>query len=177
MVWALAMLLAACGAAQTQSPEDNPLHTATRLELDVAKALLAQENAWNRGDLEGYVKGYKDSLETIFMGKQVMKGYAQILEDYKHTYPTPASMGTLAFSELEVHPLGESFAVCIGKYHLDRTKKEGGAADGASRWCWKKPARAGRSFSTIRRRRLRAVSWRQPDGSSFGVALGGVYPP
>ena len=39
-------------------------------------------------------------------------------------------MGTLAFSELEVHPLGESFAICIGKYHLERAKKEGGAADG-----------------------------------------------
>jgi uncharacterized protein (TIGR02246 family) len=136
VAWALALvlLLAAGGAARAQedkqAQEDNPLHTATRVELDVAKVLLAQEKAWNRGDLEGYAKGYKDSPETLLLGRQVLKGYAQILEDYKHTYPTAASMGTLAFSELEVHPLGESFAICIGKYHLDRTKKEGGAADG-----------------------------------------------
>jgi ketosteroid isomerase-like protein len=31
---------------------------------------------------------------------------------------------------LEVHPLSETFAVCLGKYRLDRPKKEGGAAEG-----------------------------------------------
>jgi len=135
VAWALAMLLAAGGSmrAQTQAaqvPEDDPLHTATRVELDVAKVVLAQEKAWNRGDLEGYAKGYKDSPETIFIGKQMLKGYAQIVAEYKRAYPTAASMGTLAFSEIEVHPLGESFAICTGKYHLERTKKEGGAVDG-----------------------------------------------
>jgi ketosteroid isomerase-like protein len=39
-------------------------------------------------------------------------------------------MGTLTFSELEVHPMNEKFAVCIGKYHLDRAKKLGGATEG-----------------------------------------------
>jgi ketosteroid isomerase-like protein len=29
-----------------------------------------------------------------------------------------------------VHPLDERFAVVIGKYHLERGKKEGGNADG-----------------------------------------------
>jgi ketosteroid isomerase-like protein len=146
VAWALGLLLAAGGAAlaqtqtqadkqspedkQTQAQADDPLHTASRVELDVAKVLLAQEKAWNRGDLEGYAKGYKDSPETLLLGRQVLKGYAQILEDYKHTYPTAASMGTLAFSELEVHPLSESFAICIGKFHLDRSKKQGGPADG-----------------------------------------------
>jgi ketosteroid isomerase-like protein len=128
VAWALVLLLAAGGAARAQ--QDDQLHTATRVELDVAKVVVVQETAWNRGDLEGYAKGYKDSPETVFIGRQILKGYAQILADYKHDYPTPASMGTLAFSELEVHPLSESFAVCIGKYHLDRTKKEGGPADG-----------------------------------------------
>jgi ketosteroid isomerase-like protein len=54
-----------------------------------------------------------------------------MLDDYKHNYHTKASMGTLGFSELEVHPLNDSFAICLGKYHLDRTKKEGGPADGS----------------------------------------------
>jgi ketosteroid isomerase-like protein len=136
---ALALLLAVCGVARAQAQTDkaqeqeqayDPLHTATRQELDVAKAIMAQENAWNRGDLDGFVKGYKDSPETVFMGKQIVEGYAQILAQFKHDYPTPASMGTLGFSELEVHPVSESLAVCLGKYHLDRAKKEGGGADG-----------------------------------------------
>jgi len=116
--------------AGAQTPEDNPLHMASRTELDVIKVVLAQEKAWNAGDVEGYVKGYKDSPETLFIGHQVSKGYAEILAEYKHDYPNPVSMGTLGFSELEVHPLSDNFAVCIGKFHLDRSKKEGGPADG-----------------------------------------------
>jgi ketosteroid isomerase-like protein len=127
---ALMLLLAAGGAALAQTQAGDPLHTATRQELDVAKAIVAQENAWNRGDLDGYVKGYKDSPETVFMGKQIVEGYAQIVAEFKHDYPTAASMGTLGFSELEVHTVSESLAVCLGKYHLERAKKEGGGADG-----------------------------------------------
>ena len=52
------------------------------------------------------------------------------MEDYKRNYSSRASMGTLTFSELEVHPLSDTFAVCIGKYHLERSKKDGGPADG-----------------------------------------------
>jgi predicted RNase H-like HicB family nuclease len=110
-----------------QAVGDTALHTATRTELDVVKVVLAQEKAWNAGDLEGYVKGYKDSPDTLFVGKEISKGYAQILDDYKHNYAKQGTMGTLAFSELEVHTLSQTFAVCLGKYHLDRSKKEGGA--------------------------------------------------
>jgi ketosteroid isomerase-like protein len=126
---ALGLLLAAGSVAHAQEA-DNPLHTATRQELDVVKAVLAQEKAWNKGDLEGYEKGYKDSPDTIFIGKEISRGYAEIVQDYKHNYPTMASMGTLGFSELEVHSVSDTLAICIGKYHLDRAKKEGGPADG-----------------------------------------------
>jgi ketosteroid isomerase-like protein len=126
---AFALLLAPAALAPAQDAP-NPLHTATRAELDVVKVVLAQEKAWNEGDLDGYAKGYKDSPDTLFIGKQISRGYAQMLEDYKHNYPTKASMGTLGFSELEVHSLSDTFAVCLGKYHLDRPKKEGGPADG-----------------------------------------------
>jgi uncharacterized protein (TIGR02246 family) len=125
---ALALLFATAGPAPAQG--DNPLHTASRVELDVVKVVVAQEKAWNAGDLEGYVKAYKDSPDTIFIGKDVSKGYAQILEDYKRNYYNRASMGTLTFSELEVHSLSDTFAVCIGKYHVERAKKDGGASDG-----------------------------------------------
>jgi ketosteroid isomerase-like protein len=118
------------GPGHLQAQDDNPLHTASRTELDVVKVIMAQEKAWNAGDIDGYLKGYKESPDTLFIGRQISHGYTQILADYKHNYPTRASMGTLTFSELEAHPLSDTFAVCIGKYHLDRPKKEGGGADG-----------------------------------------------
>jgi ketosteroid isomerase-like protein len=113
-------------------PAQNPdrLHTASRQELDVIKVLLAQEAAWNRGDLPAFASGYKDSPDTLFITHQISRGYAGLLDQYKRDYPTRAAMGTLAFSELEVHPLDENYAVCIGKYHLERGKKDGGNAGG-----------------------------------------------
>ncbi|MDP9039795.1 MAG: nuclear transport factor 2 family protein [Acidobacteriota bacterium] len=130
---ALATLLFAAaampGIAQGRTAA-NPLHTASREELDVIKVLLAQEKAWNNGDIEGFVSGYKDSPETLFIGRQVSRGFAEIVAEYKHDYPSRSSMGVLGYSELEVHPLSNSFAACIGRYHLDRSKKEGGGADG-----------------------------------------------
>ena len=125
---ALALLLAPARSMPAQ--DDDTLHTASRLELDVVKAVLAQEKAWNAGDIAGYVKGYKDSPDTIFIGKEVSRGFNQILLDYQHNYPDRSSMGALTFSELEVHPITDTLAVCIGKYHLERSKKYGGPADG-----------------------------------------------
>lgn len=113
--------------AQVQDPQ---LHTASATELGVIKVLLAQEKAWNNGDLDGFTKGYKDSPDTLFISGAINRGFAGMVANYHREYPTRAAMGTLAFSELEVHPLDDRFAVCIGKYHLDRNKKEGGPADG-----------------------------------------------
>ena len=109
---------------------DNPLHTASRSELDIVKVLVAQEHAWNDGDIEGFMKGYKDSPETLFLGRDISKGYRQIFADYRRDYTTRASMGNLTYADLEVTPLNDRFAICTGHYHLDRAKKEGGSADG-----------------------------------------------
>jgi len=112
------------------SAQPAPLHTATQQELDVVKVLLKQEAAWNKGDLDSFAEGYKDSPDTLFIGRQISRGYSGMLAEYHQNYPNRAAMGTLAFSDLEVHPLDEKFAVCIGKYHLDRSKKDGGNAEG-----------------------------------------------
>jgi ketosteroid isomerase-like protein len=110
--------------------QDDQLKTASKQELDIIKVLVAQEDAWNKGDLPGFLQGYKNSPDTLFVTHQVFRGVDGMLDEYRHNYPTRAAMGTLGFSELEVHPLDERFAVVIGKYHLDRGKKDGGNADG-----------------------------------------------
>ncbi len=124
-----ALSLALCVPALLPAQQD-PLHTASRQELNIIKVLLAQENAWNKGDLAGYVNGFKDSPDTLFITHQIFRGFAGLLEEYKRDYPSKAAMGTLSFSDLEVHPLDENFAVVTGKYRLERGKKEGGNAEG-----------------------------------------------
>jgi ketosteroid isomerase-like protein len=108
----------------------DPLHTASRQELNIIKVLLAQENAWNKGDLAAFASSFKDSPDTLFITHQVYRGFAGLLDEYKHDYPNRGAMGTLAYSDLEVHPLDENFAVVIGKYRLERSKKDGGNAEG-----------------------------------------------
>jgi uncharacterized protein (TIGR02246 family) len=123
----LALLLFVACALNAQETQ---LKTASRLELDIVKVLLAQEAAWNRGDLEGFAQAYKDSPDILFITNTINRGFAGMVDAYKRDYPNRAAMGTLNFSDLEVHPLGEDYAVVIGKYHLERGKKEGGNTDG-----------------------------------------------
>jgi ketosteroid isomerase-like protein len=123
------LLVLATPALRAQDPA-TPLHTATRQELDIVKVLVAQEAAWNRGDIEAFADAYKDSPDTIFLTNHVNHGFAGLVEEYRHDYPSKAAMGTMGFSDLEVHTLDENFAVCIGKYQLDRSKKDGGHAEG-----------------------------------------------
>jgi ketosteroid isomerase-like protein len=131
LVCAAALVFACLAAAVPQAgAQDENLHTASHEELEIVKTLLIQEKAWNSGDLDTYLRGFKDSPDTIFMARQISRGFAQIAEDYKHNYPNRTLMGQLSFSELEAHPISDTLAVCLGRYHLDRGRKDGGSADG-----------------------------------------------
>ena len=105
------------------------LKTASQQELDVIKVLLKQEAAWNRGDIDAFAEGYKDSPDTLFINNLIQRGFAGMKADYHHNYPTKETMGQLTFSELEVHPIDEKVAVCVGKYKIERSKKNGGNAE------------------------------------------------
>ena len=124
----LSVLVIALLAASAHAPAQ--LKVATPQELGVIKVLLAQERAWNDGNIDAFASGYKNSPDTLFIGSHISRGYDQMVLEYKKNYPNKEAMGTLGFSELEVHPLDEKFAVVLGHYHLDRSKKAGGPADG-----------------------------------------------
>jgi uncharacterized protein (TIGR02246 family) len=99
-------------------------------ESDIRKVLDDQAAAWNRGDIAAYMAGYDDSETTTFIGKNIVKGHAQVLENYKKRYPTRDNMGTLKFSGLEIRPLGPDYAAVIGRFHLDRSAAAGGESSG-----------------------------------------------
>ena len=115
-----------CLAAAGQSaPGQNTKDTAA-----IEQVLHDQEAAWNRGDIDSFMRGYKDSPETTFIGKTISRGYRPILERYKTAYATREGMGTLDFSELAVRMLGNDYAVVTGRYHLARSAQGGGEARG-----------------------------------------------
>jgi uncharacterized protein (TIGR02246 family) len=126
IVLATALLL----TLQPAIAQTDNLKMATQQELDVVKVLLKQESAWNRGDLDTFAQAYKNAPDTLFLSGTVHRGFDNMLAEYHQNYPTKESMGTLSFSALEVHPLGDTYAICIGHYRLDRSKKLGGSAEG-----------------------------------------------
>ncbi len=105
--------------------------TAKSAEKDAIVAMLNKQAVdWNRGDLEAFATGYKNSPDILFMGRPIRRGYTQMLEGYRKSFPTKEAMGTLTFSSLEVQPLDERFATVTGRFHLERTAAGGGNAGG-----------------------------------------------
>ena len=100
------------------------------IETVVKAAMARQQEAWNRGDIRAFMQEYLDSPELTFVGKQVTRGFEATLQRYLKTYPTPAAMGRLTFSEVEVHALGKHHAWVLGRFHLERTAEGGGNAGG-----------------------------------------------
>ena len=115
----IAMLFAGTSAARAQDP------------ASAIRALLErQASDWNRGDMDAFATGYKNSPDILFIGKTVEHGYAGMLAGYKAHYKTREAMGQLSFSELGTQPLDPRFATATGHFHLERTAKGGGNADG-----------------------------------------------
>ena len=117
-------------AAKDAQKEGEQMRVLPQAELDVVKVLLAQERAWNDGNMDGFTAGYKNSPDTLFIGGSVTRGFDGMAASYKKNYPDRATMGRLTFSDLEPHLLDDRFAVLTGHFALERDKKHGGNATG-----------------------------------------------
>ena len=89
---------------------------------DPIRAVLdAQEAAWNRGDIDGFMKGYARAPETTFVsGDEVTRGWQTVRDRYAKKYGSRAQMGRLTFSGLTITPLGAEAALVLGSWSLQR---------------------------------------------------------
>ncbi len=84
--------------------------------------LDTQTQAWNRGDLEGFMKGYWKNDSLRFIGKSgITYGYTNTLNNYKRGYPDTAAMGKLQFTILVVKKLSARYYEVVGKWYLKRS--------------------------------------------------------
>ena len=91
----------------------------------IRAVLDAQVDAWNRGDIEGYMAGYWRSEQTVFVsGDSLTRGWQTVLARYKKNYGSREKMGTLTFADLEITPLGSDAAIAVGSWHLQRAQDE-----------------------------------------------------
>jgi len=112
LVASLLLALTALSAAADKRAED--------VERGVRAVLAAQIQAWNRGDLNGYMAGYWNSPDLVFFSNgQETRGWQPTLDRYRARYQGAGKeMGTLDFPVLDILTLGPEAAVARGRWRL-----------------------------------------------------------
>ena len=93
---------------------------------DVRAVLDRQMQAWNRGDIEGFMEGYWHSPDlTFFSDDTTVSGWEETLGRYRKRYQTGGNqMGRLEFRDLKIELLGSSAAFVRGRFHLTMSGQE-----------------------------------------------------
>ena len=105
-------LLALTAAAIAQPSKD---------ETAIRQIMAAQVDAWNKGNIDAFMKGYWNNDSLVFIGKSGPSyGYHQALANYKKNYSGPDQMGKLFFDLLKVKRLSSDYYFVIGKWFLKR---------------------------------------------------------
>ncbi len=97
-----------------------------------------QEESWNKGDLEGFMKHYWKSDSLKFIGKSgINYGWAKTLENYEKSYQNKEEMGTLKFTNKTLDFVGEQTIFVVGEWLLSR-KDSLGDLSGMYSLIWEK---------------------------------------
>ena len=87
---------------------------------DVRAVMTAQIDAWNRGDLNGYMSGYWKSPDLVFFSNGTeTRGWQATLDRYRTRYQGQGKqMGTLDLPEMDILTLGTESAMARGRWRL-----------------------------------------------------------
>lgn len=98
---------------------------ASTSDAEIRSVIAAQQEAWNRGDIDAFMNGYARSTSTVFVSQdEVSRGWETVRDRYRVKYSDRMQMGTLGFSEIEVTMLSPDAAVVLGRWRLKRTNDE-----------------------------------------------------
>jgi ketosteroid isomerase-like protein len=102
----------------------------------VRRVMHLQEEAWNKGDIDGFMEHYWKSDSLKFIGsKGITYGWQKTLDNYKKGYPNREAMGILNFDISSIEQLSSGSIFVIGKWHL---KKKDSEVGGYYTLLWKK---------------------------------------
>jgi len=78
-----------------------------------------QVDAWNNGDVEGFMAGYWRSDQLRFVaGKTVLYGHDSMTAMYKRSYPGKEKMGELRFDIRDKKWMGDSLINVLGRWNV-----------------------------------------------------------
>src|SRR5262249_38543189 len=91
----------------------------------IRSVLSAQQEGWNRGDIDRFMNGYARSASTVFVSEDtVRRGWETVRARYRKKYSDRAKMGTLTFSDLEITLLSPDAALVLGRWSLKRANDQ-----------------------------------------------------
>ena len=91
----------------------------------VRAVIDAQQAAWNRGDVAGFMDGYARNADITFIsGDSHTRGWQTVHDRYQKNYNSREKMGTLTFSDLETTVLSADSAMVLGRWQLQRTNDQ-----------------------------------------------------
>jgi uncharacterized protein (TIGR02246 family) len=107
----LLLFISACAPSETGAGDP---------AAEVRAVWTAQVDAWNRGDLDGFMVGYWNSPDLVFFSNRTeTRGWQQTLDRYRASYKAEGrQMGTLDFPQLEFKVLGPEAVLARGRWRL-----------------------------------------------------------
>jgi ketosteroid isomerase-like protein len=108
--------------------EEMPAQMRTEMEEGIKHVLVSQVEAWNHGNLEGFMQGYWNSPDLLFYsGGSITRGWEPTLQRYRQRYQSEGKeMGKLEFQDLNIDLLSWRSAVVTGKFQLTLSKTPDG---------------------------------------------------
>ncbi|XOV91460.1 MAG: YybH family protein [Bacteroidota bacterium] len=93
--------------------------------LTIIKVVKDQQDAWNKGDIKTFMKGYLPSDKTVFNGSNgPFYGYEQILSRYLRSYPDKDAMGITKMEIDDLFAVNKTAALLLGRFYLTRSSGE-----------------------------------------------------
>ena len=92
--------------------------------------MYEQEESWNNGNIEDFMKKYWKNDSLIFIGKSgINYGWNKTTSNYKKSYPSRNLMGLLHFNNIKCLPINDTTHIISGQWNisrLDSSKNVGG---------------------------------------------------
>lgn len=117
-----ALALAACSPRPASEEAATSAATVPQ-QADIEAVMAASAAGWNEGDMPRFLAIYSAAPETSFVGADgLVRGVEQMEARYREAYDwsqaDPAERGVLSFETQDFRPLGDGYALYIGRYIL-----------------------------------------------------------